>query len=301
MIYSALPEGMLDAWFAHCEEVFDDTPAGYFERHYRYDPDADPALILVAMDGPVIASTLRVFVRRIWLAGRAVSMGGIGEVSTKAAYRRQGHAGRLLDMAIDAMQARNMPISILFGDEPLYARKGWRFCASRFEKARVDALPPLPSGMRTRPFVMEDLDAIMGLYDLYAGRMNGALLRTEAYWRRWVLPQWNAPTVLLEGGLPVAYASTHIDEGGCLAVDELAAAPQAEGALLAMLGAIARRDGCEHVLGILPLLPHASSAETIIDPQAMMVRMNLPLEGIADSDALALAMGEAGMCPVDHM
>jgi len=40
-------------------------------------------------------------------------MGGIGEVSTKAAYRRQGLSGKLLEMSVAYMEAEDLDFSML--------------------------------------------------------------------------------------------------------------------------------------------------------------------------------------------
>jgi len=54
--------------------------------------------ILVAYDGEKgqVASTMRIYRRSFYLNGKTYSTGGIGEVSTKAEYRSQGHAGKLI-------------------------------------------------------------------------------------------------------------------------------------------------------------------------------------------------------------
>lgn len=298
MIYRTLPPGGLDAWADHCAEVFGE-PAAYFHRHFTQDPHADAGLIFVAMDGGVIASAVRVFVRTIWLQGRAVSMGGIGEVSTKPAYRRQGHAGALLHMAVEAMVARGMQVSILFGNQPLYIQAGWRFCAAARTRIQTDCLPVLLNGYETRPFQADDLPFAMGAYDLYAGRMDGAVLRGEAYWRQWVLPQWKGPWVLACEGAPMAYTCCEAAPNGTLYIAELMAAPQGERAIPAFLGTLARQTSCAQVNVAAPLLPGEAMGEDASLPQGMMVRLNIPMEGIGDSDALAAAFCHGGMCGID--
>ncbi|MDL2317531.1 GNAT family N-acetyltransferase, partial [Eubacteriales bacterium OttesenSCG-928-A19] len=126
MVFRSLEPRELEAWFAHCQSVFRLEDTEYFRRHFLFDPHADASLIFVAMDGEVIASSLRVFRRHIWLKGRVVAMGGIGEVGTKLEYRKRGLAAELLQLAIAAMETQGMPVSILFGDQPIYERAGWR-------------------------------------------------------------------------------------------------------------------------------------------------------------------------------
>ncbi len=296
--YRTLRPEELDAWYAHCADVFCES-ADHFRNHYLRDPEGDCDLIFVAMDGDEIAATVRVFSRKVWLFGRAVAMGGIGEVSTKPAYRRQGVAETLLRMAIDAMNARSMPVSILFGDQPLYARLGWRFCTFFLTEVPVSALPAASLSMR--PLAMDDLPALMGAYDFFAGRLNGAMLRSEAYWRRWVLAEWHGEThVLMMDDRPVGYCVAHIEgDPSLLVVDELAAAPHAEAALPAFLRAVTEARGASHVRFPTPLLPGVQGEIRPVEG-VMMIRLNTPILGYTDSDVLAAAMAaHAGMFPAD--
>lgn len=283
----------LPAWYAHCDEVFQDEADGYFQRHYESDPDADPALIFVAMDGDVIASTVRVFRREMWLSGRAVPMGGIGEVSTKPAYRKRGLASELLKHAIAAMEAEGMPLSVLFGNQRIYETHGWRFAPMARDGIPAAELPA-SCGIEIRPFRQEDLQAVMGLYDLYAGRLQGALLRREEYWRRWVLPQWKTPWVLMAEGRPLAYCvAAPRKDGPVLSVDEVCAAPQAEALLPAFIGALCRATGSDRAEYFPAILPGVvgEGASPYAD---YMVRVNIPVLGYESSGALAAAMAKAG-------
>jgi predicted N-acetyltransferase YhbS len=292
----------LPAWYAHCQGVFTGERDGYFRDHFEMDPQSDPSLIFVAMDGDAIAATVRVFPRQMWLAGRAIAIGGIGEVSTKPAYRRQGLAQALLTLSIEAMEARDMPVSMLFGNQKIYLASGWHFCPQHHALLDAGALPPLPEGAVVRPFCAEDLPAVMGLYDLYVGRMHGALLRSADYWRRWVLPQWKSPHVLELSGHPVAYCCetpNHRANPHLYTASDCAAAPDAQALLPAMLGAVACSLGRNEVLVPKPLLPQPmGTAQTV--HENLMLRLNRPMAGIADTDALVRAMGQAaGGCGVD--
>lgn len=285
----------LDAWGAHCQGVFTADRDGYFRDHFLFDPAADFRLVFVAVDEGAIVSTVRVFDRTVWLGGRAVHMGGIGEVSTKEAYRRQGLAGRLLEMAIGAMVSRGMEISILFGSQRLYHAMGWRACETEWVGASAEALP---GEIAVRPFCEDELPLLMGLYDLYAGRMNGAVLRSEAYWRRWVLPQCDRFHVICLADVPIGYCVPTRKEDA-LVVDELCVLPGKEAAMEAAVRGAARLFGKESVRVRRALLP-GLSGERLEPTRSLMVRLNTEMEGISDSDALVRAMGDAaGMCFVD--
>lgn len=300
MIYKTLTPDMLDAWFKHCQGVFQLPDDTYFRRHYEQDPDADPSMIFVAVDGDVIASTVRVFRRTVWMQGRAVRMGGIGEVSTKPAYRGQGLASMLLAMAIAAMNADGIPLSILFGDQRIYSLSGWRFCDVPRTLAPAHALPMLPgTDAVIRPFEDGDLPALMGIYDSFAGRMDGAVLRSEAYWQQWVPSNWQSPTVLLHEGRPAAYCCYRVDaEKKILRVQEMGAAPQADPLLEGLLWHLTTGQGCTHALFHSALLPHIQG-EDATQARGMMVRVNAPIGDIETSDEMVAVMRGAGMFETD--
>lgn len=296
--FRALRKEELPAWYAHCQEVFVRTRKGYFEDHFAMDPCQDTDLIFVAMDGDIIAATVRVFDRHVWIDGRDVHMGGIGEVSTKAAYRRKGLAGQLLSMALLAMEARGMTLSILFGDAPLYERMGYRFRPIHYARMQA-AEATFPAGHAIRPFALEDLPWVMGLYDLFAGRVQGAVIRSEAYWTRWVLPQWKQPQVLTSDGVVIGYF-TGEKRGVTYAVDELCAAPDAHDLVLQAAAQIAYNEGCPNVQMLRALVSPNTTFDSHIEPQGMMVRLVGGPGGTDKTEALAESMGDmAGMFLVD--
>jgi len=285
--FRALRPDELDAWCRHCHSVFVGDVDGYFRGHFEMDPFKDTSLIFIAVDDGEIVSTVCVFDRTIWIGGRAVRMGGIGEVSTKSAYRRQGLAGKLLEISIGAMNERGMPVSVLFGNQALYQRMGWRFCGTSWTV--VDAAKAaLPEGLSIRAFDEGDLPCVMGLYDLFAGRLDGVVIRSEAYWKQWVLPQWRKPVVLARDGQAVGYFTGQKWKDAYV-VDELCAAPGMERVLTDAVAHTAFSLGCGKVRVRSALLPELSGVRET-EERAMMVRLNGEFCGVADSDALVQRM-----------
>ncbi len=190
--FRALRASEMDAWFDHCAAVFNQTndfeaSRQYFMNHWYNDPWRERHGILVAVDAGEILSTVRVFHRRIYLAGDVFTMGGIGEVSTKAAYRRRGLSGRLLEMAITYMDAEGMDFSMLATGTPgHYSRFGWEEVTTYWKQAEIS---PLQCGdiRLLRLQEPEELQQIMNLYELYSSRLNGAIVRGRwDYWQDWV-------------------------------------------------------------------------------------------------------------------
>lgn len=297
--HRTLTPDALDAWYTHCQGIFLLEEQGYFQRHYELDPDADCSLIFITMQDGEIASTVRVFDRNVWIAGRSVHIGGIGEVSTKPAYRNKGYAGALLRMAVDAMQKRDMPLSILFGNRLIYEKMGWRFAPIHNTIVKQDMLSDLSDEVSIRTYIPSDLPFLMGIYDFFAGRLDGSVIRSEAYWKRWVVNQWHLPTILIVEDRPLAYCCVSKKVDGVLSVDELCASPDGEVYLPGFLKAIMHANGCEKARLHAALIPQiAGEKETIVDE--MMVRVNdgAFYEGMTE-DFITTSMRNAGMFWVD--
>jgi predicted N-acetyltransferase YhbS len=182
----------LEDWFTHLVSVFalGSSKGGreYFLRHWENDPWKNLEDIFVAVEAGQILSTVRIMPRRIFLAGEEVTMGGIGEVSTKLEWRGTGLSSRLLQMAVEEMERRGIQFSMLFASlTGFYARLGWRELHSRWKVVEV---PEEHSRLdRIRPFSLQtDLASIREIYDHYARNFNGPVVRdTEDYWKKWVM------------------------------------------------------------------------------------------------------------------
>ncbi|NLY30215.1 MAG: GNAT family N-acetyltransferase [Firmicutes bacterium] len=226
--FRALKASEMDAWFDHCALVFDqhndlEASRQYFMNHWYNDPWRERHGILVAVEDGEILSTVRVFHRRIYLAGEIFSMGGIGEVSTKEPYRRQGLSGKLLEMAIEYMKREDMDFSILATGSPRhYSRFGWEEVATYWKQAEIQ---PLRCG-DIRLMNLQDpweLQQSMNLYHMYSCRFNGAIVRDRwDYWQDWVRTEvtrgWFAQGrgrgwVMMEAGELKAYLAAATDAG----------------------------------------------------------------------------------------
>ncbi len=209
MIFRTLNEAELKQWAQHCASVFsgpDDTPA-YFSNHYLLDPTHDPNGVFLAVDGDVIASTLRVFRREIYVRGRRITMGGIGEVSTKPEYRKQGLSGKLLEMAVAYMEREGLQTSLLFtGVNGHYSRYGWFTAPTRFVTVDAKDAPELPEGDVIRSMEDRDLPSIKALCEAHHAQYTGPVVRDEdTYWSGWMTFAWSAPHVIERQGRIVAY------------------------------------------------------------------------------------------------
>jgi predicted acetyltransferase len=152
------------------------------------------------VDGRLVADVRTIpMARRI--NGGATGFGAVGPVACIAAYRRQGHVGKLLRLALERMREQGLALSGLFTPhDALYARYGWE----RSEAKKLYYMRPSDIRLRIKgtpgnfeavgPGDWPRLDAI---YRQYARPLNGPIHRVEPWWRNNVLKHWDEAT----GGL----------------------------------------------------------------------------------------------------
>ena len=187
MEFRALYPDELETWLDHVTHVFS-ANRRYFSNHWHNDPWRDPEGIRIAVDNGTIVSTVRVFIRKMFLHGEPVTVGGIGEVSTHPEYRRQGLATQLLKDSIRFMESRDIAISSLHGSQRIYSIEGWEKVPRYYARQPLTAKKQV--AWEVRPVNFDDaaeVKRIADLYDGYARKFNGTFVRDEmAYWTEWV-------------------------------------------------------------------------------------------------------------------
>jgi hypothetical protein len=122
--------------------------------------------------------------------------GGLGGVGTLEEYRLRGYSRRVIEFSIDYMVRNGYNVSMLFGIPDYYFRWGYALTLPIFkitmplrnaERARP--------GLKARPMVKEDADAVLDLYESSNKSRTGPLKRYRGEWFRfkkgsgWVCPQ----------------------------------------------------------------------------------------------------------------
>eukprot|EP01112_Ceratiomyxa_fruticulosa_P017355 TRINITY_DN5391_c0_g1_i1.p1 TRINITY_DN5391_c0_g1~~TRINITY_DN5391_c0_g1_i1.p1 ORF type:complete len:344 (-),score=68.01 TRINITY_DN5391_c0_g1_i1:120-1151(-) len=188
-------EELLEPWFDHLATVFENTPRSYFVRHYQNDTTRDFKAIQVLYDtqANTIASTLKVYLREVYVNGSKVKMGGIGEVSTKVQYRGKGLAKVLLQHALDFMKAQHIQISTLLTGKaaPLYASMGWvhntRFLSKQSLSLReFDSFVSNFSIQNTDFSNEEQIGQLKEIHERFSIQFNGPVVRDIEYWKKWI-------------------------------------------------------------------------------------------------------------------
>ena len=208
MEFRALYPEELETWLDHVTSVFTGGRQ-YFSNHWHNDPWRDPEGIRIALDKGAIVSTVRVFIRKMFLHGEPITVGGIGEVSTRPEYRRRGIATQLLKDAIRFMESRDIAMSSLHGSQHIYSIEGWEKVPRYYARQPFSAKKR--SAWEVRPVNFDDaaeVKRIADLYDQYARKFNGTFVRDEiAYWTKWVRTESSNAWVAERDGSIEGYVS----------------------------------------------------------------------------------------------
>ena len=201
---STLEPAHVDEWLDHLAASFSHkgTPRSYFHRHLLHDPHLDhAAIILLHTPHHRCVSSIRVFLRTVYVRGELVLCGGIGEVSTQVEWRGKGFAAVCLQRGVEYMQGLGAPLSSLHTSNAAsyYQQLGWQPVERVHGLLSVNQIPAAANvpGTSDSPYVIQQLSAselisspllasVMSTYDSYARQFNGPVARTAEYWQRWV-------------------------------------------------------------------------------------------------------------------
>ncbi|HSP55572.1 MAG TPA: GNAT family N-acetyltransferase [Dehalococcoidia bacterium] len=148
------------------------------------------------IDGKLIADVRTVpMVRRI--NGATMAFGAVGPVACLSAYRRQGHVGLLLRLALETMRDRGQVISGLHTPhDALYARYGWERAEGRI---RYQFFPKdIHLRHRGEPgnieqVIKDDWERLARIYQQHVAKRNGAFTRNAIWWQVAVLGHFESP------------------------------------------------------------------------------------------------------------
>ena len=208
MEFRSLYPEELKAWLDHVTHVFS-ANRQYFSNHWHNDPWKDVEGIRVAVDDGTIVSTVRVFIRKMYFHGEPISVGGIGEVSTRPEYRKRGLASQLLKDSIRFMEDREIAVSMLHGSQRIYSVEGWETVPRYYAKKTLPGRKQ--QEWYIRPVNFQDSDEVARLaflYDTYSRKFNGTFVRDEiAYWTDWVQTESPSAWVAERDGVIDGYVS----------------------------------------------------------------------------------------------
>lgn len=157
------------------------------ERKQHFVPDQYWGLF----DEEELQAKLALFPFRVYLHGKILEMGGIAGVATWPENRRKGHVAQLLKHALQEMKNQGQGLSFLHPFlVPFYRKYGWEvFAEYKRYHIQADQLPPRVEYEGKIVRDVTDIATLDGLYQSFASRYNGTLVRDEAWWKRSVLSE----------------------------------------------------------------------------------------------------------------
>ncbi|NQX59485.1 GNAT family N-acetyltransferase [Paenibacillus qinlingensis] len=134
-----------------------------------------------------LAAKLTILELETWINGKAFQMGGIAGVATWPEYRRQGMVGQLLSASLQTMKESGKTVSFLAPFSFAFYRKyGWEAYIEymRYEIATHQLPKPEVAAGSTLQRIEAEPAVLNPIYEAYAKRFNGMLVRTEEWWHR---------------------------------------------------------------------------------------------------------------------
>ena len=298
MEFRALYPDELEAWLDHVTSVFTGGRQ-YFSNHWHNDPWQDAEGIRIAVDNGTIISTVRVFIRKMFLHGEPITVGGIGEVSTRPEYRRRGIASRLLKDSIRFMDENDIAMSSLHGSQQIYSIEGWEKVPRYYARQSFTAEKQSEWEIRPVNFDNEaEVKQIAKLYDQYACKFNGTFVRDKiGYWTKWVRTESSNAWVAerngsIEGYVSVVQRENELNVKEFIALEALFTRDKGKQLFESMLSGIIAQTDRESFEVVYPapiadgfnapkIEEHGSTMYRIIQPDVLSEKMELePFDSI---------------------
>jgi GNAT superfamily N-acetyltransferase len=265
-------------------QVFD-MPEAYMVAKMATDPAACDHTYIAALPDGAIVSTLHYFLsrRRDAEGLPRLLVGEIDSVVTRPDARRQGHAERLLRMAIAALEREGCDWSLLVSTDmarPLYERHGWRCYPEPWRQGSVtDEAMSTSATHLVRPFdprsEPDGWERIATVDMAFNQARPLTVVRDPAYWRDYAalrIGNWMTTEDLMifaafnsaDDPQPCGYALAEFYPDALFQIRDLGVLPTESAAISALLNAVAqeaRRKGVPPVGRIyLPYEPAIDAA-----------------------------------------
>ncbi|MDP4095986.1 GNAT family N-acetyltransferase [Paenibacillus sp. P96] len=145
---------------------------------------------------------------QVYIHGQQFAMGGIAGVATWPEKRRSGMVSRLLKHSLEQMRANGQTVSFLHPFSfPFYRKFGWDiFIEYKKYMIPVDKFPPKMVVEGTIKRNVRDTAELNKMYQEYAKKFNGTLVRDAEWWENRVLDADTQTAVYYaEDGTPEGY------------------------------------------------------------------------------------------------
>ncbi|BFH65490.1 GNAT family N-acetyltransferase [Paenibacillus azoreducens] len=186
-----------------------------------------------------LGAKLGLLLADVFVNGRKIPMAGIGGVATWPEYRRQGLVKQLLTHSLQVMNESGRLISMLHPFSfPFYRKFGWEMFSEY--KKYVIPTEKLPAKLLTKGTVrrnIRDIPVLNRVYEAYAVRFNGMMLRSEERWKSSILEDEDQTAVYYSpSGDPEGYLLYKVEKNEFLVEEFICLNEEAKAALWTFIG-----------------------------------------------------------------
>lgn len=161
------------------------TPEQKEERKERFKPEQFWGIF----EEGKLQAKLTILPLKVYLQGKVLPMGGIAGVATWPENRRKGHVSKLLTQALKVMKDERQTLSFLHPFSiPFYRKYGWELYAEY--KNYLISSKQFPTKLEYPGKVVrddKDISILNKMYQSFASRYQGTLVRDEEWWKYSVL------------------------------------------------------------------------------------------------------------------
>ncbi|HFK1449506.1 GNAT family N-acetyltransferase [Bacillus pacificus] len=138
------------------------------------------------MEGNDLAAKLHLIPFHIYIGKETFKMGGVAGVATYPEYRRSGYVKELLQHSLQTMKKDGYTVSMLHPFAVAFYRKyGWELCANLLvcHMTKSDLVMKKQVNGTVKRFNKENhSEEVEELYETFAERFSGMLVRNEKWW-----------------------------------------------------------------------------------------------------------------------
>lgn len=138
------------------------------------------------MEGEDLAAKLHLIPFHIYIGKEKFKMGGVAGVATYPEYRRSGYVKELLQYSLQTMKKDGYTVSMLHPFAVSFYRKyGWELCANLLvcQMTKSDLVMKKQVNGNVKRFNKENhSEEVEKLYETFAKRFSGMLVRDEKWW-----------------------------------------------------------------------------------------------------------------------
>ncbi|MGN4819255.1 GNAT family N-acetyltransferase [Bacillus cereus group sp. MYBK139-2] len=138
------------------------------------------------MEGNDLAAKLHLIPFHIYIGKETFKMGGVAGVATYPEYRRSGYVKELLQHSLQTMKKDGYTVSMLHPFAVAFYRKyGWELCANLLvcHMTKSDLVVKKQVNGTVKRFNKENhSEEVEKLYETFAERFSGMLVRNEKWW-----------------------------------------------------------------------------------------------------------------------